>query len=431
MKIEQDRWPSTSEIDGVSRIRKIRSRAIQEMTLRTRYIFDLETVDCEDDFTPPKKGDKFNFTLVSPHLPISFGKYKDYPKERKELYLEPSASGHCILGPSPSYDPMGWFSRRKFELKTVLNNHHSDIILFPEFAFPQSVIFQAISQDQNPDVHKRMNDAIREEFEAGLSLNGSLSDCFVFLGSYHCRKTFYHNGVLLPTGMREKNLEKRSVTHYLSDAYSSIKTDTIDPLVFLPKRFPARRAGEQINVPVGNKLQIYRKKFGNIAVLVCSDALDLNQVTAVVNHNRTSGPHRIDYVLIPSFNRSPQLLYAARELSLLASCMVLVCNVAGKHKNITNVVKNLPPSKVFVCGSDFSPDLHPKDKVKPDIAAAIGVAVKPAQRVSYGTNVISKNIAAFSVINVEVDYHKLRAFACWSSRRANRSVKYDGLPLSK
>ena len=98
------------------------------------------------------------------------------------------------------------------------------------------------------------------------------------------------------------------------------------------KRFPARRAGERARVPDDHTFRTYFHPLGRICVLICSDAIDINQFLNIIRYNEEAGPlslNRIFMVIVPTFNQSTFLLDACKDLSALARTNVLVTNALG------------------------------------------------------------------------------------------------------
>ena len=93
-----------------------------------------------------------------------------------------------------------------------------------------------------------------------------------------------------------------------------------------------------------------------MSVLICSDAMDINQFSNIIRFNQEADNsneiERIFMVTIPAYNFSKYLLDACRDLSLSARTNVLVTNAQGESDASRAVArrKQLPPSEFFFMG---------------------------------------------------------------------------------
>jgi hypothetical protein len=125
-------------------------------------------------------------------------------------------------------------------------------------------------------------------------------------------------------------------------------TRLLTPPILLRKRFPARRVGEEARVPAGQVFNVFEREFGRIAVLICSDIIDVNQFLTIMQINRTKGLHQtIDYVIVPSFNKSRALSNICRHLSAVSSNTVIVVNA-------NHYLAEFPDTELYCCGFDSS-----------------------------------------------------------------------------
>ncbi len=113
-------------------------------------------------------------------------------------------------------------------------------------------------------------------------------------------------------------------------------------------------------MPEAHGFRLYRHPLGLISVLICSDALDINQFSNIVRFNNDADNkeenERIFMVMIPAYNFSKILLDACRDLSLSARTNVLVTNASGESNLSRSSVrrKSLPPSELYFMGRPSS-----------------------------------------------------------------------------
>jgi hypothetical protein len=174
---------------------------------------------------------------------------------------------------------------------------------------------------------------------------------FVHLGSYHCLMTLYNVGVSYPWGpstdRQDCKITREAFDKKVDEVDVKISYDRIAAPIFQRKRYPARSIPEHTRVPATRDFDIYTMPFGKVAMLICSDVVDLNQSLSVVRYNRTSRSQPpIDFVLVPSYNRSPVLVSMCRELSFFANATVVLVNANPKDVGA-------PPTDIFCCGHSF------------------------------------------------------------------------------
>jgi hypothetical protein len=292
---------------------------------------------------------------ISPALPITFG------GGNPELAIKKLDAGYCVLTPNPNFDPNVWINARISEAAYVLREHHPEFICFPEFAFPPTLILQGAgatfdgagfayqNKAKTKDDETPVSKMFSERFSCAFDTNYPRPFCF--FGTFHCRTTLSNVGVVLPSEFG-KNCTYSMETAYgsLSEEIGSKIRKEVFPPFFLTKKFPAKRAGEKVSVPVDGGIEIFESSAGNAVFLICAEALDVNASNAIIRYNKLSFGSRIDYVFVPSFNRSNELLAACQELSLLAGCVVLYVNVDGKYENAFDVSVQLPTSAVYIAG---------------------------------------------------------------------------------
>ncbi len=105
---------------------------------------------------------------------------------------------------------------------------------------------------------------------------------------------------------------------------------------------PASRIGERLFVGGSTELPVYKTPFGNIGLLVCSDAFDSRIHLSYLRDNH-SMRNRAQVILVPSFNKSPLLVECCRYLSYLANCVVIYINSAEGDFQRGSI-------QTFICG---------------------------------------------------------------------------------
>ena len=138
------------------------------------------------------------------------------------------------------------------------------------------------------------------EFRLEIQQIADLYSVIIVCGSYHDPREFTNKAVIFFPGF-------------------SMPTEHL-------KMTSAMSIGEVIRTPTANQLPVYQTKLGNIAVLICKDAYDLNILLRYV----TMGFHgmneiRPDLILVPSFSPAP-LEAACCDLSYFARCAVAYVN---------------------------------------------------------------------------------------------------------
>lgn len=246
----------------------------------------------------------------------------------------------------------------------------ADAVVFPEFALPPIDVSDLCSEKENYSsldaVVQNSIDARFESMASGiLSEARDISSCelgktpFIFYGSMHCRGSRYNVGVVSPGSPFENGYTLVSERgNPITDKVGVVsqELERSGPLVH-KKRFPARRAGEKASVPSDLGFRLYPSKIGLIAVLICSDAIDLNQVLYIVRHNQDAdfsrNFERIGLVVVPAYTRSEFLHTACRDLSDLAKTTVFVGNATGQLPTANRLhTTKLPAPKLFQSGKD-------------------------------------------------------------------------------
>lgn len=265
---------------------------------------------------------------------------------------------------------------RAGQLKRALSDS-PDVISFCEFALPPCEFHpEDISLIGNMDVFQQdLIDRVdlRYEETALDLLNRAVMDGaeqkdlpFIFYGSAHCNLTRFNIGAVSPGGALESNyfLERmredpfgsmRSLKYDLVDGHSAERLQGRGPIAH-KKKFPARRAGERARVPDDQNFRLYKNELGYVSVLICSDAVDINQAANIVRINRAADDaslfERINLVIVPAFNKSELLFDACRDLSAMARTNVLVTNAKGNFADpkTPGRPRSMPESELFFDG---------------------------------------------------------------------------------
>ncbi len=289
-------------------------------------------------------------SILGPYRRNVDGQKEEVPGEEIDLASADRGSRKIMRTPA-AYNPAAWKKKRLEEFRVALENK-ADIVCFPEFAYPQPPNRRDRDQykvrraygDHVADFEERIRTEIRDiedytEFTAP----------FICLGSYHCPEDYFNLGVVYPYGAKSENLEGKVIKRSLLDP--SVTETAFDETFNTPllhrKRYPARRMGETARIPNEVEFYTYRRHGLRIAILICSDVVDLNQFMNLIRLNsvrRDNNP--IDLILVPSYNNSPIMRSMCRELSFLASTMVAYVNA-----NPT-IPDSFPGTEFFTCGQD-------------------------------------------------------------------------------
>jgi hypothetical protein len=257
-----------------------------------------------------------------------------------DLRLRRFRDGCALLERTDTLTPDQWTDLRRSELEAALDRK-ADIICFGELAYPAPA---PVGEEGWSVEGLYASGAARQRFEdlAKEALNASDKTPFVFLGTFHCPLTLYNIGVIYPLGAKDAFARVRVRSEKLESKRRPVNKrlhkEVALPLLYR-KRFPARRAGESLRVPPSEEFHVYDLPIGRIAVLICSDVVDINQALTIARRNGPSEKYDpIDFVLVPSFNESPKLASMCQELSYLARTSVVLVNAnqgEGKFNDTT------------------------------------------------------------------------------------------------
>lgn len=258
-----------------------------------------------------------------------------------------------LCEPADGFDRSSWVAARVLELDHALRPPEGfakpHIVCFGELSYPPP------TSSAFPSSVEYMNQYGREQYQFEQRIRETFDargghDIFLFLGSYHCPLTLYNVGRVMPRGVRLGRLDVRVISRRVHKDRIEPATgrDTVDIPIVHRKRFPAKRASEQTRVPPDNQFQIFVTPVGRVAVLICSDVVDMNQFLFISRYNDSAGKlDRIDYVLVPSWNTSRSLSEMCRELSLVAATTVLVVNANSADDAF-------PDTAIYCCGLEVN-----------------------------------------------------------------------------
>ncbi len=209
------------------------------------------------------------------------------------------------------FDKKKWINTRLTHLRSCLENR-SNIICMGEFDFP-------------PFVER---DSFASEFSAAVlnEINSPSVDfpVFVVAGSRH--ESVDRDGAKYCS-----NRAKIFVNDIL-DTRKDARSEPIRYPIDHDKIVSAEKAGEWLDTPRNPRLRYYDTRLGRIGVLICVDAYSPNVIFSLINNRSVHSQHKLDYLLIPSYNMSPIFSYACQILSLTCETTVLLvdaCKVSA------------------------------------------------------------------------------------------------------
>lgn len=319
-----------------------------------QYSFKRRRTD--EAFAPVGEGggkEVVRISLVSSGLPISEG---------DGSWLKPRAfeDSRKILVATKQFNRNEWCLGRSGELLAALRAK-PDIICYPEFAYPPPALgrtyaesgemtsaYSTDASSRNEYMDRSSYGRNRHNYETEIKkLIKTENQPFLFLGSYHCPFDFYNIGVVFPLGSDDTTFRVKTESSELDDDGKrkvAAPEYIVAPPVLYRKRFPARRVQEFARVPSNMEFHTYRIDGVHIALMICSDVLDLNQCFNLARINKTGNEaERIDIILVPAFNRSAKLASMCRELSFLTGATVVFVNA-------NDCLSDFSRSDVFVCG---------------------------------------------------------------------------------
>jgi len=359
-----DDWVPDDRIDSRSGYFDFLSRFQRSCMLRTSYALD--RVQCKLSNAPSStfhenkiRISMISSTILGPRLPstekneYNEKKYKHeeqllFPRSTdfdRKIFL-PASEKKLKKGKRRKYDAEAWASARSTEFRAALQ-HLPDIICSPEFSVPQPPIEgDALGYPLVPHSGSRFLEyakRICEEVKQANKKSEKNYAPFICCGSYHSSQEHYNKAVILPLG---QNLDEvpADLIYQKIGGQKIIKKHKLQIPSFHRKMFPARRMGENVRVPGGNQFLTYRTMGLTIAVMICSDIVDLNQT---LNLGRLGSLRKersgIDIIVLPSYNAGKPFLTFCQELSFIASTTVVYVNANPEFNEF-------PKSDIFICG---------------------------------------------------------------------------------
>lgn len=348
---------------------------INRLVQNTHFLFDREIVSPIDK-TQFKidKGGRDIFRLVSVN---SYLKRDDEILEDEPAWLD--TDGGVLTSAFPAVpEKMHDHCVQRLTSALSLEDRAPDFISFCEFGFPpidvsdieETVKTDVFSDELEMEIDKRFVDRAVSIRDAAMEKSGATKVPFICYGSAHCALSRYNSAVVSPGGVLEDGWRLNTTrTDPLKDPKKESPETLVGagPLVH-KKRFPTRRAGERARVPADIGFRLYRHELGLISVIVCSDAVDINQFTNIVRLNddadNQEGFQRIFLVLVPTYNFSGVLLDACRDLSLSARCNVLITNARGESDGKMDYrTRELHGPQLFFMGRNLRELKRTKNKV--------------------------------------------------------------------
>lgn len=249
----------------------------------------------------------------------------DNPSHRSEEYprVWDEGSSSCATkinhdaNENVRYDPAKWIDLRLQAVRDALDLG-ANIISFGEFDYP-------------PPFDQRSDEAYSRQILQ--EIDGSRDPVFLFAGSYHSDDNFLgvgrprHNvGLIYPNEqMLDRQPDDRPFRQF--------------------KRSPARKMGEQLWQPRKLDLTFYETILGRIGVLICSDAYDPSIIFEIFRNSEEHSTRRLDFILVPSYNKSQRLISSCKTLSYLANTVVFYvdsCRAGPKKTSFEIFVSGLP-----------------------------------------------------------------------------------------
>ena len=331
---------------------------------RTKLTFDLQTVGGADG-SKPYSGSKFErIILASVQTDLRLETFQRGSKKPAEHHFDSEVG--MLLAKDEQREAI-WNNRARALAKSIDKGAH--IISFCEFGLPPvDIDISEIPQEVRGDpFHRDFVDCVDTQYQIAatklleaakqqsrICKSNKFEMPFVFYGSAHCVASRYNLGVVSPGHPIEDSYSvttnRRSPIGEFVQSKEIEKNAGSGPIAH-KKRFPAHRMGERARVPDNQNFRTYQHPLGQICVLISSDSLDLNQFFNIVKINNEVGLERLDrifLVVVPSFNRSEDMMQCCEDLSALAGTNVLVTNAIGELAGPRR--KTMPRSELFFDG---------------------------------------------------------------------------------
>lgn len=346
--------------------------AVNRLVDGTLLLFDKERIyrmsgserDDRSQFSHDQRAERYTLAFVETEIGVE----DEAGNKQNFTYKEPGLEG-ILVAKTPDVEPnMREHLVEKLAI-ALKAEPRADAVMYPEFALPP-VKIRSLAANWNGTsrtdseieriIDRQLEDSARTMLAEACSMAECAADAvpFIFYGSTHCKETRYNVGVVSPGAPFEQDF---NLVCERGNPFTQVELLTESrrhsgPIVH-KKRFPARRAGEEARVPDDMGFRLYPSKIGFIAVMICSDAIDINQVFYIVRHNenadRARNFDRIALVIIPAYTRSDLLHSSAKDLSELAHTTVFVGNAVGKLPTKNDLRKTkFPAPEIYQCGKD-------------------------------------------------------------------------------
>ncbi len=333
------------------RTREEFERSVIDLIDRSKLSLDLKLYSADGHAKAKRLGTKTKVRISCVSSPLTVE--GSGPSDRNDL--QGIAVGeYKITAPPLGVSLKAWSDDRFRELSyAIQQNLQPDILCFGELVYPPPLYAPDIGCSL-PNGSGLLSRKSQFDGEILKILKQYESDAFVFGGSFHCLHTQYGVGVIFPYGRHSGPIKGKMHSEWWSHARRGHPTSDpqvdavfeVDIPIVHKKRHPARSIGEVTRVPSQPDLAIFEREKGTIAILICSDIIDLNQFIALARANlNATGRAQVDYVLVPSFNTSRIIGELCRELSLWSAAIVV--NVNANHTEA-----NFPNTSLYLCGKE-------------------------------------------------------------------------------
>lgn len=373
LKLEEH-WPTDELVHSETGYQKLAHFFYRSSFLRTGFSLDRVECNFRESSSRTVKDEHVKVALVS--SPVAGPRKLDadpadltlerYKKERQLLFRQKvdgqrylftpydffvsensEVDNTAVDQPNAKYNPDSWIKWRARELRKALSRN-PDIVCFPEFSAPpplRSVDGLGYRSPAHSDTV--LQDYIRKisnEIDDAAHRLGVEYKPFICAGTYHCPTEYYNTALIFPAGSKVGPQEASLLSQKISEDEESLEISLEVPVIHR-KMYPARRMGEEARIPARNQFYTYSAFGLQLAVLICSDILDLNQTMhlARISALRPERPEGLHVVLIPCYNVGTTFLSFCQELSFVAACVVVVVNANSDFPEFSS-------SSVFVCG---------------------------------------------------------------------------------
>lgn len=356
---EQEKWfKERAKPKPQSKAEKV----LGDLILRSSLQFDVDQLAFEKDAKEKAPRWDSHEAIVIAAISSSIAIHdaddeKSPPLDKADFTMRVHRDDCSLCEAAPNYNRSAWLEYRANELKAALTPPKSfgkpNIVCFGELAYPPPPAADFATGVEYVTHVGRRQAHFERRIRSVVDDHAGGAIPFLFLGSYHCPITLYNVGMVVPHGITDGQIDMHATKLRLNlTSTPEIEETTRKVSVPIPhrKRFPAKRASEQTRVPPDNRFRLFLTPVGRVAILICSDVVDMNQFLFIVRYNDSMAKvHRIDFVLVPSYNTSRALLEMCRQLSEMAATTVLVVN--ANHYDANN---GFPHTSIFCCGKSFS-----------------------------------------------------------------------------